>query len=118
MEQDAAALNSKLVVMEVALSERIAALSPTTVHEARQTMTNMLGKAHTAVFELPQTDAAHITAVFEALVRFRKDVAQFGTTVSNALMAATDARREACVATNAPFFIFLDEMQTPLWYYV
>ncbi len=49
MEQDAAALNSKLVVMEVALSERIAALSPTTVHEARQTMTNMLGKAHTAV---------------------------------------------------------------------
>lgn len=101
LEQDIAALNSKLVVMEVALSERIAALSPAAVDEARQTMTNMLGEAHAAVLGLPQTDAAHVIAVFETLARFRKDVAQSGTAVSNALTAATNARREACMATNA-----------------
>lgn len=100
-EQDAALLNSKLVIIEADLYDRVAALTPKAVDNARQTVSNMLLEANAAILSLPQIDTARINSLVGTLAKFRKDISQPENAISNAVMAATNARREASLATDS-----------------
>ena len=98
---DVAALNAALALREGELSERLAALAPGKVTEARQSVREKLDQAVRTMAELPEDNASSMVALASTLARFRTNVTPLQTQVGAAAKADAAARLETAKACNA-----------------